>query len=115
MIAGLSGCTRRGWLGVRVFDYRLDLAEVPALDGSGPLLSCVPPAVLDLDEVGTGYDLAVDMHRDLGLKTFSVQALVRNHVRKKCGVVSAAAGAGGASSGCGVEGGVFAVEWSIRK
>src|ERR1700692_3645567 len=40
---GLSGCARRGWLGVRVLDYRFDLAEVATLDGSGPLLSCVPP------------------------------------------------------------------------
>jgi hypothetical protein len=84
-----------------------------ALDGSGPLLSCVPPSVLDLDEVGTGCDLAVDMRRDLGLKAFSVQALVGNHVGKKGGVVSAAAGAGGASSGCGVEGLLFAVERRI--
>ena len=58
---GLSRCARRSWLGVRVLDYRLDLAEVPALDGSGPLLSCVPPAVLDLDKLGTGCNLAVDM------------------------------------------------------
>jgi hypothetical protein len=112
---GLSGCTRRGWLGVGVLDYSLDLVEVAALDGSGPLLSCVPPAVLDLDELGTGCNLAVDMLRDLGLKAFSVQALVGNHVGKKCGVVSAAAEAGGASSGCGVEGLVFAVERRIGK
>jgi hypothetical protein len=46
---GFGGCTRRGWLGIRVLFYRLDLAEVSALNGSGPLLSCVPPAVLDLD------------------------------------------------------------------
>ncbi len=86
-----------------------------ALNGSEPLLFGASPSVLDLDEVGTGCDLAVDMLRDLGLKAFSVQALVRNHVRKKCCVVSAAAGAGGASSGCGVEGWVFAVERRIGK
>ena len=40
---GFRGCTRLGWFGVRVLNYRLDLAEVPALDGSGPLFSCVPP------------------------------------------------------------------------
>jgi len=60
---GLSGCTRRGGLGVWVLFYCLDLAEVPALDGSGPLLSCVPPAVLDLDKLGTGCNLAVNMSR----------------------------------------------------
>jgi hypothetical protein len=64
---GLSGCTRRGWLGVRVLDYGLDLAEVPALDGSGPLLSCVPPAVLDLDKLGTGCNLTVDVGGELDL------------------------------------------------
>jgi hypothetical protein len=64
---GLSGCTRRGWLGVRVLDYRLDLAEVPALDRSGPLLSCVPPAVLDLDELGTACNLTVDVAGELDL------------------------------------------------
>jgi hypothetical protein len=60
---GFSGCTRRGWLGVRFLDYRLDLAEVAALDGSGPLLSCVPPSVLDLDKLGMDCNLAVDMSR----------------------------------------------------
>jgi hypothetical protein len=64
---GLSGCTRRGRLGVRVLDYRLDFAEVPALDGSGPLLSCVPPAVLDLDKLRTRRNLAVNMGRELDL------------------------------------------------
>ena len=64
---GLSGCAWRGWLGIRVLDYRLDLAEVPALDGSGPLLSCVPPSVLDLDKLGTGCHLAVDVRGELDL------------------------------------------------
>ena len=72
---GLSGCTRRGWLGVRVLDYRLDLAEVAALDGSGPLLSCVPPSVLDLDKLGTGRNLTVDVSRELDLIAGSVEAL----------------------------------------
>jgi hypothetical protein len=53
------------------------------------------------------------VHRDLGLKAFSVEALVGNDVGEKCGVVPAAAGAGGASSGGGVEGLVFAVERRI--
>ena len=113
---GFRGCARRGWLGVRVLDYRLDLAEVAALDGSGPLLSCVPPSVLDLDKLGTGCNLAVDMRRELDLIAGSGEALVAvSYVRKEGSVVSAATGASDASSGCGVEGGVFAVEWSIRK
>jgi len=64
---GLSGCARRGWLGVRVVDHRLDLAEVPALDCPRPLLSCVPPAVLDLDKLGTGCNLAVNVRGELDL------------------------------------------------
>src|SRR5258706_14118999 len=64
---GFRGCARRGWFGVRVLFYRLDLAEVPALDGSGPLLSCVPPSVLDLDKLGTGCNLTVDVSRELDL------------------------------------------------
>jgi Bacterial protein of unknown function (DUF885) len=47
---GLSGCARWGWLSIWVLDYHLDLAEVAALDGSGPLLSCVPPAILNSSE-----------------------------------------------------------------
>jgi hypothetical protein len=62
-----SGCTRQDWLGVGVLDYRLDLVEVPALDGSGPLLSCVPPAVLDLDKPGTGCNLTIDVRGELDL------------------------------------------------
>jgi hypothetical protein len=38
-----------------------------------------------------------------------------SYVQKEGSVVSAAAGAGGASSGCGVEGMVFAVERCIGK
>jgi len=113
---GFRGCARRRWLGVRVLDYRLDLAEVAALDGSGPLLSCVPPSVLDLDKLGTGCNLTVDVLGELDLIAGSREALVAvSNVRKEGSVVSAATGASDASSGCGVEGGVFAVEWSIRK
>jgi hypothetical protein len=113
---GLSGCTRRGWLGVRVLFYRLDLAEVPALDGSGPLLSCVPPSVLDLDKLGPGRNLTVDVGGEFDLIAGSGEALIAvGYVRKEGSVVSAATGASDASSGCGVEGGIFAVEWSIRK
>jgi hypothetical protein len=35
---GPGGGAWRGWLGIGVLDYLLDLAEVAALDGSGPLL-----------------------------------------------------------------------------
>jgi hypothetical protein len=101
---GLSGCTRRGWLGVRVLFYRIDLVEVPALDGSGPLLPCVPPAVLDLDKIGTGRNLAIDVGGDLDLIAGSRETLVAfSYVRKEGSVVSAATGASDASSGCGVE------------
>ena len=72
---GLSGCARRGWLGVRVLDYGLDLAEVPALDGSGPLLFCVPPAVLDLDKLGAGRNLTVDVGGEFDLIAGSGEAL----------------------------------------
>jgi hypothetical protein len=72
---GLSGCTGRGWLGVRVLDYDLDLAEVPALDGPGPLLSWVPPAVLDLDKLRARCNLAVDVSRELDLVARSREAL----------------------------------------
>jgi hypothetical protein len=81
---GPSGCARRGWLGIRIFDCRLDLAEVDALDGSGPLLSCVPPSVLDLDKLGTGCNLTVDMCGELDLIAGSVEALVAvSYVRKR--------------------------------
>jgi hypothetical protein len=62
---GFRGCALRAWLGVRVLDYRLDLAGVPALDGSGPLLSCVSLVVLDLDKLGAGCNLAVDVAGEL--------------------------------------------------
>ena len=88
---------------------------MPALHGSGPLLSCVPPAVLDLDKLGTGCNLAVDVRGELDLIAGSVETVVALNVTKQGSVVSAATGASDASSGCGVEGGVFAVEWSIRK
>jgi hypothetical protein len=67
------GCTWWGGFCVRVLDYRLNLAEVPALDGSGPLLSCVPPAILDLDKLGTGCNLAVDVRGELDLIAGSVE------------------------------------------
>jgi hypothetical protein len=70
---GFSGCTRRGWLGIRVLFYRLDLAEVPALDGSRSLFSCVPPAVLDLDKLGSGCNLTVDECGELPTQNRALQ------------------------------------------
>ena len=87
MIAGFAAAARRGWLGIRVLDYRLDLAEVPVLDGSGPLLSCVPPAVLDLDKLGPGCNRAVDMLSELDLIAGSEEALVAvSYVRNDAAV-----------------------------
>src|SRR5271156_5863708 len=72
---GLGCFARKHWLCIGVFDSILNLAEVPALHGSGPLLSCVPPAVLDLDNLGTGCNLAVDVRRELDLIAGSVETL----------------------------------------
>ena len=102
-------------LRIGILDYSLDLAEDATLHGSGALLLCVPPSVLDLDQLGTGCDLAVDMHCQLGLITISVEALVALNVTEERGIVSAAARACGASASGGVEGWVFAVERSICK
>ena len=56
------------------------------------------------------------MRGELDLIAGSGEALVAvSYVRKEGSVVSAAMGASDAGSGYGVEGGVFAVEWSIRK
>lgn len=81
---GFRGCTRRGWLRVRVLDYGLDLAKVSALDGSRPLLSCVPPAVLDLDKLGTRCNRTVDVRGDLDLIAGSVEALCGIRATGKC-------------------------------
>ena len=60
-------------------------------------------------------DLAVYVRGNLQHGSNFRQGTRPKHVRKKCGVVSAAAGAGGASSGGGVEGRVFAVKRRIGK
>jgi hypothetical protein len=78
---GLSGCTWWGGFCVRILDYRLNLAEKPALDGSRPLLSCVPPAVLDLDKLGTGCNLAVDVRGELDLIAGCVETVVATRDR----------------------------------
>ena len=48
---------------------------MPTLNGSWPLLSCAPPAVLDLDQLGTGCNLAVDVSGELDLIAGSGEAL----------------------------------------
>jgi hypothetical protein len=53
---------------------------------------------------------------ELDLIAGSGEALVAvSYVRKEGRVISAATGASDAGSCCGVEGGIFAIEWSIRK
>jgi hypothetical protein len=51
----------RGWFGVGIVHDGFYLAEVAALSGSGFLLLCVPPSVLDLDKLGACRNLAVYM------------------------------------------------------
>ena len=93
----------------------LDLAEVAALYGSGPLLLRIAVAVLDLHKLGTRRNFTVDVGVYLDVKARGVKALAALHVRKQSRVESAAAGAGRASSGRRVERGVFLVEWRIGK
>ncbi len=68
---GFSCLARCYWLGVGVVGV-LDLAEVAALDGSGPLFLRAAVAVLDLDKLGTGGNLAVDVGVDLGVEARGV-------------------------------------------
>ena len=72
---GFSRCACRDWLRVRVLGYDLDLAEVAAPDGSGSLLSCTPPSVLDLNQLRARCEFTVDVGGDLGLEARPVQAL----------------------------------------
>jgi hypothetical protein len=76
---GLRGCARQDWLRVRIIDCCLDLAEVPALHGSGSLLSWVSPSVLDLDKLGMGCDHSINMHGEFKLIARSRKALVAIH------------------------------------
>ncbi len=96
----LGGYAGRDRLGVRVYGL-LNLAEVAALDGSGPLLSRAAVSVLDLDKLGTGRNLAVEISGDFRLIVGTVKTLIPiGYVSKQRRVVSAAAGASDASS-CG--------------
>jgi hypothetical protein len=110
---GLGRRARHGGFRVGIIYRRFDLTVVAALECSGPLLFRIPPYGLDLHQLGTGGDLTVDMVCDLGLEATPVQAFVRNYVGEECGVVSATPGAGGASSGGGVQGRIFPVERRI--
>ncbi len=93
----------------------LDLAEVAALHGFGTLLRRPAPCVLDLDKLGTGGDLTVDVGVYLGMEAGCVQTLIALHVREEGSVEPAAARAGNAGSGRRVEGGVFLAERCIGK
>ena len=113
---GRFGCfARRHWLRVRVLDHGVKLPNVAPLHGSGSLLLGIAPAVFDLHEAGMRGNLPVKECLNLAVVAACVETLVRNHVGKECAVVSASAGASDASSGSGVEGGVFPVEWCIRE
>ena len=72
---GLGGFTAQGWLRIWVFDDSFDLSYVGKLDGSGSLLFGTAPTVLDLYEVGTGGDLAVDVRLNLAVIAGGVNAL----------------------------------------
>ena len=60
-----GGRAGRGWFDIGVVDYGFDLSDVSKLDGSGPLLFLIAPTILDLHEVWTACNLAVDMRLDL--------------------------------------------------
>ena len=64
----LAWCYRLGVGVIGVFDF----AEVAALDGSGPLLLRAAIAVLDLDKLGTGGNLAVNVGLHFGVKARGV-------------------------------------------
>ena len=101
-------------LGVRVVGG-IELAVLMFLQRTGTLLFRVAPRCLKLHKLRPCGKLPVDVGGGLHLVAGRVKALVALHIVKETGVESAAAGAGDASSGCGVKGGVLAVERSIRE
>ena len=111
---GLSRLARRYRLRVRIV-VMLDLAEVAALNGSGALLFRPAVSVLDLNQLGSGRNLTVDMGVYLDLIARSVKALVALNVGKEGSVESAATWAGDASPRRRVQGRVFLVKRCIRK
>ncbi len=68
---GFSCLARCYRLGVGVVGV-LDFAKVAALYGSGSLLLEVAVSVLDLDKLGTGGNLAIDVGVYLGVKARGV-------------------------------------------
>ncbi len=86
--SGLSGCSIS--------------RKCPRCTALGPLLRRPAPSVLDLDKLGTGGNLAVDVGVDLGVEAGCVQALIALHIGKEGGVEPAAARAGDAGSGGGL-------------
>ncbi len=71
------------------------------------------PRAADLDKLRLGCEFTVDVRGDLGLIAGCVKALIALYVCEEGSVVSAAAGAGDASSCGGVESWVLTVEESV--
>ncbi len=97
-----GGFARHHWFRVRVVDHGFKLPNVAALDGSRSLFFGIAPAVLDLNESGMSDYLPVEEGLNLAVVASGVEALVTMHVAEEKRIVSAAAGAGDASSGGGV-------------
>ncbi len=114
---GFGGFAGGYRLGVGVLVGGVDFAEVSTLDAVGPLLARFAPRILDLHQLGTGGDFAVDHGVDFGMKARGVEALVAQRFRigEEGSVESAAAGAGNASSCRRVQGWVFLAEGGIGK
>ncbi len=102
-----------GWLGAGVLGF--DLPEVTAMHGSGPLFFRSAPVVLDLHELGTRGNGAVEKVCHLDLVAIGIETLVTVdfYVGEEQAVVSAAARAGNASSSSGVQGRVLAIKRRI--
>ena len=98
MMAGLAASQGDGSR-VGVLAGGVDFAIRAAADGSGPLFFRGTVAVLNLHQLGTGCDFAVDVDVHFGVKARGVVALVALHVGKQGGLESAAAGACNADSG----------------
>ena len=109
------GFARHHWFRVWVVDHDFKLPNVAALHRSGSLLLRITPTVFDLDKSGMRCNLPVKECLNLAVVASRVKALVTLHVAEERGIVSTATGASDASSGGGVEGGVFAVERRIRE
>lgn len=80
---GLGGFAWRDWLCIGVVESRIDLAEDATLHGSGSLLLRIPPSVLDLDQLRSRSDFAVDMRRQFDLVAIPVKTLVALNVTEE--------------------------------